>query len=112
MRSCGYEICVGNGGGVQPGGHETSYVGDVRQQQRPAILGNPAHSFEVYDSWIGGGSNGNQLGFFSPSYRFNRIVIDATTFRINAVIHYFVKKAAAVLWVPVSEMAAILKAHS
>ena len=112
MRGCGYEICVGNGGGVKSCGHETSYVGDVREQKRPAILSNPAHSFEVDDSWVGGGSNGDQLGFFGLSRRFNGIVINVTTFRIYAVIHHLVEKAAAVLWVTVSEVATILKAHS
>ena len=72
----GDHVCIGDGGGMDSGGHQSGDVGHVHHQIGAHLIGHLAELGKVDDPRIGAGAGDDQLGLALPGLLGHSLVVD------------------------------------
>jgi hypothetical protein len=112
MGGGGDHIGVGDGGGVDPGGHQAGDMGHVDHQVGPDGAGDVGKGAEIDDSRVGRRPGDDHLRPVDPGQFFHGPVIDAPGFRIEAVMGEVEETTGEADRCAVGQVAAVGKIHA
>ena len=107
----GDHVGVGDGGGVEPGGHQAGDVGHVHKEVSPHLVGDVGKGLEVDDPGIGGGAGDDHFGLVLPGQIPDLVVVDVTLV-IETVGDHMIVLAGEVHGGAVGEVAAVGQIHA
>ena len=108
----GHHVGIGNGRGVDTGGHQSGNVGHVHHQIGAHGVGHFPEFGEVDDAGIGGGTGHDELGFARLGNVQQLVIIDQFRLVVQAVRNYVEVLAGDIHWAAVAEMATVGQVHA